>query len=124
MTGVAVARTEPGPGLEPPFEELARAVDDARCALDALDAPARDAGLALQSAVERFHRPALVAIVRVLRADQRGKELLFELLDDPAVRAVLALQGIIRPPVLDRAGHDLDEVPNEAFIPLSSIGRR
>ncbi|MHB8294716.1 MAG: hypothetical protein ACYDH5_08865 [Acidimicrobiales bacterium] len=124
MTAGDAGRTEPGSGIEPPFEELARAVDDARAAFDTLDVPARDAGLALQSAVERFHRPALVAFVRALRADQRGKELLFELLDDPVVRAVLALQGIIRPPVLDRAWHDLDEVPTEAFIPLSSIGRR
>lgn len=92
------------------FEDLARRVDDARRALDALDPAARDAAVALQDAVEAFHRPVLVDIVRTLRADPRGKELLFALVDDPHVRAVLALHGIVRADPTVRAERALDAV--------------
>lgn len=92
------------------FDELARKVDDAIAAVERLEPAARTAALELKAAIEAFHRPALVAIVRRLREDPRGKELLFELADDPAVRAVLALQGIIRPPVEARVTTALDGV--------------
>jgi nitrite reductase/ring-hydroxylating ferredoxin subunit/Fe-S cluster biogenesis protein NfuA len=92
------------------FEELASAVDVARAAAVGLPSPAREVATGLQEAVEAFHRPALVSIVRLLRSDPRGKELLFEMVDDPAVRAVLSLHGIIRPPLRVRAEQALDAV--------------
>lgn len=89
---------------EPDFAELAAEVDAAIRRADGLaDDEAREHADAVRSAIEAFHRPALVTIVRTLRNDPRGKELLFELVDDPAVRAVLALHGIIRADPLTRA---------------------
>ncbi len=88
---------------EPTFEELAAAVDDAVRRVGELDQEAGAAAKDLQSAVEAFHRPALVAIVRTLRDDPRGKELLLQLVDQPEVRAVLALQGIVRTDPATRA---------------------
>lgn len=92
------------------FEQLAAAVDRARRSLEAVDPTARTAGIELQSAVENVHRCALMCIVKRLRADPRGRELLFEMLDDAPVRAVLALHSIIRPPLAARAELALEEV--------------
>lgn len=88
---------------DPTFEELAQAVDRSVQRLDDLDPESRTAAEELKAAVEAFHRPALVHIVRTLRQDPAGKELLFQLVEDPAVRAVFALQGIIKADPLTRA---------------------
>ncbi len=95
---------------EPTFEALARRVDEARSALDDLAPDDAATAIDLQAAIEAFHRPALVAIVQTLRDDPRGKELLFELVDDPSVRAVLALHGIIRADPITRANQALATV--------------
>jgi Fe-S cluster biogenesis protein NfuA/nitrite reductase/ring-hydroxylating ferredoxin subunit len=92
------------------FEVHARRVDDAVAVAEALDPLPRKAALDLKEAIEAFHHLALVHIVRTLREDPRGKELLFALVDDPAVHAVLALQGIIRPSLQARAEAALDGV--------------
>ena len=92
------------------FEDHARRVDDAVAAVHALEPAAKAAALELKGAIEAFHRGALVSVVRALRADPRGKELLFELVDDPALHAVLALHGIVRPSVHGRAAAALDTV--------------
>jgi Fe-S cluster biogenesis protein NfuA/nitrite reductase/ring-hydroxylating ferredoxin subunit len=92
------------------FETLAKAVDDAHQEVQTLDDEAREAAEQLQAAIEGFHRPALVHIVRTLRADPRGKELLFQLVDEPSVRSVLALHGIIRADPLTRATTALQSV--------------
>lgn len=114
MTAVAPApgatAAPPAPGTPGGFEEAAHAVDEALAAVAALDPEARDAALALRAAVEQFHHQALVTVVRTLRNDPRGKELLFELVDDPAVRAVLAVQGIIKAPLAVRVEQALDGV--------------
>jgi Fe-S cluster biogenesis protein NfuA/nitrite reductase/ring-hydroxylating ferredoxin subunit len=89
------------------FELLAGAVDDAIAAVDGLDDDAGRAARDLKDAIEAFHKPALVAIVQRLRDDPRGKEILFELVDDPAVRAVFALHGIIRADPVTRANQAL-----------------
>lgn len=92
------------------LEDRAGAVDRAAERVSALDPEARDAALALQQAVEAFHRPALVHIVRTLRDDPRGKELLFELVDDPDVHAMFALHGIVRADPMTRAARALATV--------------
>ncbi|MBX6387626.1 MAG: NifU family protein [Frankia sp.] len=86
-----------GAAPEPTIEELARAVDRAAAAVRELEPAAREAAEELRRAVEAAHRAGLVAIVRALRADERGRELLFELVDEPAVHLLLSLHGIIRP---------------------------
>jgi Fe-S cluster biogenesis protein NfuA/nitrite reductase/ring-hydroxylating ferredoxin subunit len=106
--------SNPGPNsgetAEPTFEELAVAVDEAAKAVAELEPEARTAADELKAAIEAFHRPALVAMVRTLRDDPRGKELLFELVDLPEVRAVLALQGIIKADPATRAEQALNRV--------------
>lgn len=108
-------RTDPGTGApipapEPGFEDLAAAVDDAAAAVAELEPEARATAEQLQAAIEAFHRPALTTIVRTLRDDPRGKELLFALVDEPEVRAVLALQGIIKADPGTRANQALASV--------------
>lgn len=104
------AAPTPDGAVEPSFDELATAVDRAVAAVGELEGEGRERALALQAAVEAFHRPALVHIVRTLRDDPRGKELLFELVDDPGVRAVLGLHGIIRADPVTRGNRALAAV--------------
>ena len=85
---------EPAAGDD--LERLAERVDSEVEALDELDPAARRRALALKEAVEAFHRVGLVRIVRRLKADPRGLELLLELAGDQAVRAVFAMHGIVR----------------------------
>ena len=112
MTATAPASGRPAddPAIEPSVEDLAAAVDEAARAVAELEPEARAAAEGLKAAIEAFHRPALVAIVRSLRDDPRGKELLFGLVDRPEVRAVLALHGIIRADPATRANQTLAEV--------------
>ncbi len=110
MTATEDRPSQPVETVEPTFEELAAAVDDAAAAVADLEPEARAAAEQLQRAIEAFHKPALTTIVRTLRDDPRGKELLFALVDEPEVRAVLALQGIIRPDPATRANQALATV--------------
>jgi nitrite reductase/ring-hydroxylating ferredoxin subunit len=85
-----------GPADGDGLEALAAKVDHAIEALAGLDEPAREKAIAVREALEAFHRLGLTTIVKRLKEDPRGKELLFELVDDPGVRALLAMHGIIR----------------------------
>lgn len=96
--------------LAPSFEDDAKRVDEAIAAASTLDPHPRRTALELKDAVEAFHKPALLHIVRTLKADPRGKELLFELVDDPQVHAVLALHGIVRASLQSRAQAALETV--------------
>lgn len=93
-----------------PFAELAERVDAAERAVAALDDPGRQAAEAWVGALDALHRDVLVAVVTTLKADERGRELLFGLVDDPAVHAVLAMHGIVRPSLAMRAVRVLDAV--------------
>jgi Fe-S cluster biogenesis protein NfuA/nitrite reductase/ring-hydroxylating ferredoxin subunit len=93
-----------------PVELLAGRVDRAVAAARQLDDAARDVALEVKDATEAFHREALVTIVQHLKADPRGKELLFELVDDEAVYGLLTLHGIVRTPPLLRAQQALASV--------------
>ncbi|MDY6995872.1 MAG: NifU family protein [Actinomycetota bacterium] len=79
------------------LEALARRVDDAVAALADLDPAARAAAEELKAALEEIHRTGLVTIVTRMRADDAARPLLFDLVDDPVVRMLLTLHGIIRP---------------------------
>lgn len=92
------------------LEGLASSVDQAMAVVAELDEPARESALALKAALEAFHKPALIHIVRTLKDDPRGKELLFELVDDPTVRAIFALHGIIKADPMTRANAALVDV--------------
>jgi hypothetical protein len=133
---------------EPSFEALARAVDDAAAAVAKLDDRPRAAAQEQRAAIEAAHRAGLVTIVRRLRADDAARALLFELVDDPLIRMLFSLHGIIRtdaPAGVGAAGehvcheaaaredangcgcgsgHGVPEQAGPTIIPLSAIRRR
>lgn len=82
-------------------EDLAEALDSAKAAGD---------DRAMVAALEDAHRAALVRLVRGLREDPRGKELLFELVDDPVIRLALMMHGIIRADPMTLAAQALADV--------------
>ena len=92
------------------FEQLASDVDTALESVADLEDAAKAAATDLKDAIEAFHRPALVHIVQTLKEDPRGKELLFELVDDPGVRGIFALHGIIKADPMTRANQALVSV--------------
>ncbi|MFN3372747.1 MAG: hypothetical protein ACK44M_04155, partial [Chloroflexus sp.] len=71
------------------LEQAAARVDAAVAAVAKLEPAAQTAAAELRQAIEAFHKLALTTIVRRLKQDPRGKELLLELVEDPAVYALL-----------------------------------
>ena len=98
------------PEEEAAFEELASRVDDAVAALEGLDPAGRKVAEELREALEAIHRAGLVRIVQAMRADEAARSVLFGLVDDPVVRLLLSLHGIIRPDPFTHAGQVLDSV--------------
>lgn len=92
------------------FERLAEKVDQAVAEVRGLPEDARRRALALKSAVEEAHKVGLTKIVQALKADPRGKEILFELVDDPAVRMLFAMHGLIRADLRTRAERVIEMV--------------
>ena len=87
--------------VQPPAEltELERhaaQLDAAQAQIPGLDPLPRKVVRDNLEALNAIHATALRQIVRVLREDPHAKQLLFELVDDPAVHMVLAMHGIIR----------------------------
>ena len=78
------------------LSHLAEAMDRAVAEIMSLDPPLRSKVLALKAAIEAFHKGGLTTIVKRLKADPRGKELLFELVDEPHVHALFSIHGIVR----------------------------
>jgi len=102
------------------IEEAAERVDRAVEKVNTLNEHAKAEALELKSAIEEFHKDGLTRIVRHLRADPRGKELLMELATDSAVYTLFAMHGIVRtdstaaeepPPAKTSAG----------FVPLANL---
>jgi len=86
----------PPPEADGDLEALARRLDEAQAKMPELDPYPRQLLNEHLDALAELHRSGLRTIVRTLRDDPRGKELLFELVDDPAVRMIFALNGVIR----------------------------
>jgi nitrite reductase/ring-hydroxylating ferredoxin subunit/Fe-S cluster biogenesis protein NfuA len=76
--------------------------------VDKLDHQARDSAHELQHAIEAFHKEALTRMVRRLKDDPRGKELLFEMVDDPLIYALFVRHAIVRPNIIMRVSRVLD----------------
>ncbi len=106
----AVDETGGTAGSVSPFEATARRVDDALAAVNELGAPARAAALELRDAIEAFHREGIITMVRRMREDERGKQILFDLVDDPSVYALLLVHSIIRADPLTRGRTALEAV--------------
>jgi nitrite reductase/ring-hydroxylating ferredoxin subunit/Fe-S cluster biogenesis protein NfuA len=92
------------------LEKLAQAVDSALSAVKDLEEAPRTVAGNLKEALEAFHKEGLVALVKAIKADARGKELLLEALENPAVYALFAMHGIIRKPLHARVLEVLEQV--------------
>lgn len=102
--------TETGSTVDLSFEQLAEQVDQAVAAVNNLDAQGKQQALALKTAIEAFHKVGLTKIVQKLKADPRGKELLFDLVDEPSVYALFAMHGLVRADITTRVSQVLDRV--------------
>ncbi len=93
------------------FETIAARIDKALAAVEALsDENSKMHALGLKTAIEDLHKLALTEIVTKLKSDDRGRELLFELVDEPVVYALLLRHGIVRPNPLIRINQVLEAV--------------
>lgn len=92
------------------FEERAQRIDAATRAVEQLEPDARRAAEDLVAAIEAHQAAALRSIVVRLRADSRGRELLYEAVDDAEVHAALVKAGIVKPSLAMRALQVLDGV--------------
>lgn len=93
-----------------PIEDLAAALDEATQQIAGLDPTSRRVITDSLDALNALHKSGLTTIVRRLKDDPRGKELLFDLVDDPGVRMILSMHGIIRPDATTLARQVLDGV--------------
>lgn len=89
-------RSSTNSDAESEFERLAEKADRAMAEVQTMPTELRIKALTLKSAIEEFHKVGLTQIVRKLKADPRGKELLFELVDMPEVYALFSMHGLIR----------------------------
>ena len=110
----AGAPAEPGeetpPQTNPTPQQLAEAVDRARELLSPLDADIRERAEKLVKARDAFLASGVREMVRRLKADERSKPVLFELVDDPVIYAVLLELGIVRPDVTTRVARAMERV--------------
>ncbi len=91
-------------------QDLAKRVDTAIEAVRELKGDAREKALAMKAAIEEFHKSGLTHVVQFLKADPRGKELLFEMVDQPEVFAMFSMHGLIRPDLATRVSRVIDNV--------------
>ena len=91
------------------FAVLAERADVALNSVEKLDPGPRREALALKGAIEEFHKHGLVKIVRHLKQDPRGLELLRELAVDPAVYALFSMHGILRDGVTARVSRAVED---------------
>lgn len=89
---------------------IATRVDNALAEVRTLDAPAQAKAMALKSAIEEFHKEGLTQIVRALKADPRGKQILFDLVDLPEVHALFAMHGLVRADLRTRVSRVIELV--------------
>jgi len=92
------------------LQDLAKRVDSAVEAVRELKGEAREKALILKTAIEEFHRSALTRVIQLLKADPRGKELLFEMIDEPEIFAMLSMHGLLRPDLATRVRRVIDDV--------------
>ncbi|WP_250286055.1 MULTISPECIES: NifU family protein [unclassified Frankia] len=95
---------------EPGFGALSEALDEAAAGVRELEPAARLRAEQLRHAVEALHGSGINAIVRRLREDPRGRELLFELADDPVVRLLFSVHGILQPTPVTESLRALEKV--------------
>ncbi len=90
--------------------KLAERVDHAVAEVGALEPAVRAKAMSLKLAIEEFHKIGLTTVVRRLKDDPRGKELLFELVDDPTVYALFSMHGLVRADLRTRVSRVIEMV--------------
>lgn len=92
------------------LEQLAEKVDKAIAEVQGLEPSVRAKAMALKSAIEEFHKAGLTHIVKTLKNDPNGKQLLFELVDEPNVYALFAMHGLVRADLRTRVSRVIEMV--------------
>ena len=92
------------------LEQLAERVDKAIAEVQALEPEVRAKAMTLKSAIEEFHKVGLTQIVKKLKDDPHGKQLLFELVDEPTVYALFAMHGLVRADLKTQVGRVIEMV--------------
>jgi hypothetical protein len=78
------------------FEDLARRIDELRDRVHHQDAATQQLLEETLEAITEFNKQGLIALVQLLRSDERGGELLYEAVERPEVMALFVSHGIIR----------------------------
>ena len=78
------------------FEELARHIDELRDRVSHLEPSTQALLQDTIEAITAFNKQGLIALVQLLREDERGGELLYEAVEQPEVMALFVSHGIIR----------------------------
>ena len=78
------------------FADLAARVDELRDRVHHLDHEAAALLEETLDAVTAFNSAGLITLVRILRSDARGTDLLYRAVDEPEVMALLVAHGIVR----------------------------
>lgn len=92
------------------LQDLAKRVDTAVEAVRDLKGEPREKALAMKTAIEEFHKNGLTQVIQLLKADPRGKELLFDMIDQPEIYAMLSMHGLIRPDLTTRVRRVIENV--------------
>jgi len=92
------------------FEELAAAVDKAMERVGQLPPESREVAIKLKDALEALNAQAITTLVRILRQDPRGEELLYDAVDQPEVYQLFLSHGIIKPSLETRVAQALELV--------------
>ena len=92
------------------LEQLAERVDKAIAEVQVLNPEIRAKAMTLKSTIEEFHKVGLTQIVKKLKDDPRGKQLLFELVDEPTVYALFAMHGLVRADLKTQVGRVIEMV--------------
>ncbi len=78
------------------FDELAQRVDELRDRVSHQDPQVKDLLDETIDAITAFNRVGLVTLIRKMRADPRGQEILYSAVDEPEVMALMASHGLVR----------------------------
>ncbi|MEM9666847.1 MAG: NifU family protein [Bacteroidota bacterium] len=92
------------------FEKLSTEVDAAIEQCRALDDDGRAGSLRLKKALEGYHKHVLAQIIRRLKTDTRGRELLYDLVDDEAVYGALRLHGLLKVDINQRVANVVEGI--------------
>lgn len=78
------------------FDELAERIDQLRDQVARQEPAAQELLRDTIDAITEFNRQGLIALVQLLRGDERGGELLYEAVERPEVMALFVSHGLIR----------------------------